>query len=94
MKRFLSKNDKLYEYENVTLSAVKNLAWIYDKKEKKLFLEMLKKQLTDIINKSGEKKAAEYFDLISWIDSKLEGMSFSDVIKSRSKVKLSDLKLN
>ncbi|MBK9331326.1 MAG: hypothetical protein IPM96_02720 [Ignavibacteria bacterium] len=94
VKRFLSKNDKLYEYENVTLSAIKNLAWISDNKEKKLFLEMLKKKLNDVIIKSGERKAAEYFDLISWIDSKLEGKSFSDVIKSRSKVKLSDLKLS
>ncbi|MEZ4690657.1 MAG: hypothetical protein R3A12_10920 [Ignavibacteria bacterium] len=36
-------------------------------------------------------KAPDYFDILSWIESRIQSKTFSDIIKSNSRIKLSDL---
>lgn len=93
MKRYLTKKDKLYEYESLIINTIIKLPDIFDKKEKIFQLELLKKDINSLLdtNESSDKKALDYFDIISWIESKIHGKKFSDIIKSNSKIKLSDL---
>lgn len=93
LKRYLAKKDKLYEYENLIINSLKKLPDISDKKERIFQLELLKNEINSILN-SGEdsvKKALDYFDIISWIESRILSKSFSDIIKTNSRIKLSDL---
>ena len=71
VKRFLIKKDILYPFEDLVLKALKKLPDIAEKKERLFHLEILKNDIQKIIKDSNEIKALEYFDIISWIDSKL-----------------------
>lgn len=92
VKRFLIKKDKLYPYEDVILASFRKLPGIAEKKERLFHLGLLKDQIRKIIKDSNDYMAIEYFDIISWIDSKLLSKNFSEIIKSHSKIKLTDLK--
>lgn len=90
-KRFLIKKDKLYPYEDVILRSFRKLPDINEKKERLYYLGLLKNQIGMIIKNSNDNIAIEYFDIISWIDSKLLSKNFSEIIKFQSKIRLSDL---
>jgi len=92
VKRFLIKKDRLYPYEDLILASFRKLPDITDKKERLFQLGLLKDQIGKIIKQSNDYMAIEYFDIISWIDSKLLTKNFSEIIKSHSKIRLSDLK--
>lgn len=93
IKRFLSKNDKLYEFEDLILNTLKKLPDITEKSERDLELGLLSKNIRTILksNEGSEHKALEYFDILAWIESKLKRKNFAEIIKSNSKIKLSDL---
>ncbi len=93
LKRYLTKKDKLYEYENLIIKTLIKLPDINDKKERIFQLELLKKEIVSKLNQSegSDKKALDYFDILSWIESRIQSKSFSDIIKSSSRIKLSDL---
>lgn len=93
VKRFLTKKDKLYEYEDIVLSFIKKLPDISDAKEKTFHLEILRNQISKLIKDNYDKKALEYFDIITWLDSKIEKKNFAEIVKSKSKVKIKDLSL-
>lgn len=92
VKRFLIKKDKLYPFKEIILQTFSKLPDITDKKEWRFQLELLKNQLKKIIKDSNDLMSLEYFDMISWIDSKLLLKNFSDIVKLNSKIKLNDLK--
>ncbi|HRA99711.1 MAG TPA: hypothetical protein PK294_04650, partial [Ignavibacteria bacterium] len=95
IKRYLTKKDKLYDYENLILNTVKDLPGLSDKKERNFELEMLRRNITTLLksNEFNNYKALEYFDVLAWIESKMTPKNFSEIIKSNSKIKLSDLKI-
>lgn len=95
IKRYLTKKDKLYDYENLILNTVKDLPGLSDKKERNFELEMLRRNITTLLksNEINNYKALEYFDILAWIESKMTPKNFSEIIKSNSKIKLSDLKI-
>ena len=45
----------------------------------------LRKDLFEIMNDPYEKKAMEYFDFISWLDSKIKNKPFVDIIKEKAR---------
>ena len=92
VKRFLIKKDKLYPYEDLILASFRKLPDITEKKERHFQLGLLKDQISKIIKESNDYMAIEYFDILSWIDSKLQSKNFSEIVKSHSKIRLSDLK--
>lgn len=95
IRRYLTKKDKLYEFENMILNTIKDLTNLHDKKERNFELELLRKNITTLLksNDNNNYKALEYFDILAWIDTKLTPKNFSEIIKSNSKIKLSDLKI-
>ena len=82
-KRYLSSKNKFNKFESITLGQIRKL--ISEKTEDKnyLFIEW-KKELDKISDDIMEINALEYFDLISWIDSKLTGESFIDLLKRKN----------
>ncbi|MBS1517882.1 MAG: hypothetical protein JSS91_07330 [Bacteroidetes bacterium] len=94
IKRYLTKKDKLYDFENVILNSIKRLPYITDKKEKIFQLEILRENIRSLLksNENSDQKALDYFDILSWIESKIHSGNFADIIKSKSRIKLSDLK--
>ena len=69
--RFLDKRERLYKVETALLNFFqKTLPKIIGQKELVLAFKDLKKELEEIFKDPFERKALDYFDFISWLDSK------------------------
>jgi tetratricopeptide (TPR) repeat protein len=81
--RDIKNNHLLHKFEEIAMDFIKKLAKVQTDKEYVVSLKILKEKLQRIQNDPFEKKAFELFDLISWIDSKLEGKSYSEITKRK-----------
>lgn len=86
--RFLYKSKRLYKLENIVLNFIrKKMHHIYTPKDQiEAFIE-LRKEFMELSEHPYEKKAFEYFDYISWLDSKIEKKSFEEVVKNKFQLK-------
>lgn len=84
--RFLYKSNRLYKLENIVLDFIrKKMHHIYTPKDElEAFIE-LRKEFAALSEHPYEKKAFEYFDYISWLDSRIEKKSFEEIIRNKFK---------
>lgn len=82
--RFLYKSNRLYKLENIVLDFIrKKMHHIYTPKDElEAFIE-LRKEFGALSEHPYEKKAFEYFDYISWLDSRIEKKSFEEIVKNK-----------
>jgi hypothetical protein len=82
--RFLYKSKRLYKLENIVLNFIrKKMHHIYTPKDEvEAFIE-LRKEFVELSDDPYEKKAFEYFDYISWLDSRIEKKSFEEIAKEK-----------
>lgn len=86
--RFLYKSKRLYKLETIILNFIKKkMPNIYTPKEELDAFVGLRKEFVEISEHPYEKKAFEYFDYISWLDSKIEKKSFEEIVKRKFKDK-------
>jgi len=82
--RLLIKRKNLNKFENAILDFIKKKTpKINSKNEAIVAFKGLKDELLIIIKNPFEKKALDYFDFISWLDSKIENKKFAEIV-SRS----------
>jgi len=82
--RFLSGKERIYKVEETILAFIKNKLLKYP--SAKLLsddLRILKEKLELITLDPKEKKAFQYFDFIAWVDSKMTGKPFIDLLKKK-----------
>jgi hypothetical protein len=82
--RFLYKSKRLYKLENIVLNFIrKKMHHIYTPKDEiEAFIE-LRKEFLELSEHPYEKKAFEYFDYISWLDSHIEKRTFEEIVKEK-----------
>ncbi len=83
--RFLRKRNRMFEFEKRVLGFIKNSNKIFTAKELKKAFIILKKDFESLSQVPSEKAMLQYFDFIAWLESKIEGKSFSAAIKDRNK---------
>ena len=90
--RFLSRKDDLHEYQRFILNFLKKLNNRFT--EELLIPEFIKlrKQLIPLQENPYEKRAFIYFDIISWLESKIEKRPVQEVIKEKGKGLLKEQK--
>ncbi len=85
--RFLSRRDRIYKFEDVVIKFIRNkMPHMNSKKE---IIEGFKELHTEFVrlsNEEFEKNAFEYFDFVSWLESKIENRPFSEVLKEKAKI--------
>nr|MBA3705747.1 hypothetical protein [Bacteroidota bacterium] len=82
--RFLYTRNRLYEFETILLNFIRKLPKSFKPVELIQSFSELRKELITLSENSFEKKALEYLDLISWLESKINKTSYAQVIKSKS----------
>jgi hypothetical protein len=82
--RFLYKSKRLYKMENIVLQFIRRkMPKIHNaKQQQEAFIE-LRSEFMDIAKDEFESKAFEYFDYISWLDSKIEKRPFAEIVRSK-----------
>jgi len=81
--RFLYKRQRLYKFEGIILDFIRKRSPYLDshKKVVEAFKELLKK-LVPLTRDPYEKNAFAYFDIISWLESKIQNRPFGEVVRS------------
>ena len=82
--RFLYKRKKLYKFESIVLQFIKEKVPHINTsgKQKAAFIE-LKENLEKQFKNPLEKKALDYFDFITWIESKISKKEFKQLAKEK-----------
>jgi hypothetical protein len=82
--RFLYKSKRLYKLENIVLNFIrKKMPGIYNEKQQKEAFIELREEVKQIATHPYESKAFEYFDYISWLDSKIDKIPFEKVVQEK-----------
>jgi hypothetical protein len=85
--RFLYKSKRLYKMENIVLQFIrKKMPKIFNQKQQRAAFIELREAFHAISNDEYESKAFEYFDYISWLDAKISGKPFSEVVQEKFKM--------
>jgi hypothetical protein len=83
--RFLASKQKMYHLERIILSSIRKLINVNSKEESIQFFKQLKAALEPIVKDPLESKFLVYFDIMSWLESKIERKKFEEVVKSKLK---------
>jgi len=84
--RFLYKRDRLYEVEALVIGFVrKSLSGNNTPQQLIAAFKVLKQDMEKATKNPHERRALDYFDILSWLESKIEKKKFADVVKEKNK---------
>ncbi len=81
--RFLHKKEDMHKFQYFILDFIKNLTRDITEKELILRFERLRDNLLPLTTSQYEKRAFVYFDIIAWLESKIQRKTVEQVIKDR-----------
>ncbi len=81
--RFLSKKEDLHLFQTRIIRFLKKLNTVRTDKELRTAFKELRDQLMPLATNPYEKRAFMYFDIISWLESKIYGKPVQEIIKSK-----------
>lgn len=83
--RYLAKKATLFDLEKQMMTSFKKLVEVDSEKKKMLFFASLKSDLERIAGEKRDLQLLEMFDVISWLESKLTGDSFENIMQKEYK---------
>jgi hypothetical protein len=83
--RFLASKQKMYQLEKIILTSIRKLINVNSKEESIRFFRQLKSALEPIVQDPLESKFLVYFDIMSWLESKISRKKFEEVVKAKLK---------
>lgn len=90
--RYLNNKDKLYKYEHALIKFIKRIPYLNEDTDISFEFHQLKSEIEKISSDDFEKRAIEYFDIVSWLESKLTKKKFEEIVRSKSEINLEELK--
>ncbi len=82
--RYLNKLEGLYDFETLLLNFLKKNSAAKNKKDLQKNFKKLREQLEKTRYEPGERNALSTIDLLSWVDSKIEGIPFYEVMRRKA----------
>lgn len=83
-QRFLGKRQRAHEVENLIIEQIKKLARANDPATKRDLFRSLYEQLAVLLKDPGESLVLKYFDVLSWAESHVLGLPYSEVVRRRA----------
>lgn len=84
-QRFLSKRHRAYGVEAALIEHVKKLARATAPNLKRDLFRSLHDQLNELMKDPNESTVLKYFDFLAWVESKVDGISFSEAVRNHSR---------
>jgi hypothetical protein len=85
IERFFYKGHWIFGYEKILLDFIRKLSKADDTKQLKELFIHVKEQLLQL-EKNPQERISEYFDFISWLDSKINKIPFQEAYRKRQKI--------
>lgn len=83
-RKYLSKTERIYKFEKLVLDFVIKAMNADGYGPKIALYEKLKNELLKIADDPFEKSALEQFDVISWLESKVQKKDFAEILRSKN----------
>jgi hypothetical protein len=83
-QRFLSKRGRAHQVENLLMDRIKKLARATEPSTKRELFNGLQDQLAELLRDPNESLVLKYFDVLAWVQSHVEGVPFSDLLRKRA----------
>lgn len=84
--RYLSKQERDYEIENVCIRHIRKLSKTINSTDRVIVLEKMKEELDELLLDHNERVVLEYFNITAWVTSKLEKINFESAVKEELKI--------
>ena len=84
--RYLSKQDRDYQIENVCIKHIRKLAKTIDGVNRLEIFEKMDEEIIELLKDHNERVVLEYFNIAAWVKSKLKKISLEEAIKDEVKV--------
>lgn len=82
--KFLLKRNRIYKLEKILLDYIRTQLQKAETKRQQIdVFRNLKKEFEQLEKDPNEKRALSYFPFIPWLDSKIEGRSFEEMVKRK-----------
>lgn len=81
--RFLHKQKRLFEFENIVISFIKALKNIVNITETTRLFQSFYNEISTLKEDSYEKRVFDYFDFLSWAESKIQNRPMIEVLKKK-----------
>jgi len=81
--RFLLKKDDLHLFQQYILQFIKNLPKINTDADLIKHFSLLREKMIELSQSEYDKRAFVYFDIISWLESKIEKRGIEEIIKEK-----------
>lgn len=88
--RFLLKKEDLHQFQKYILNFLVRLNTNITEEELKKRFITLRNNLIPLTRDPYEKRAFIYFDIISWLESKIEGRAIQEIVKEKAKERMVD----
>ncbi len=79
--RYLSKQERDYQVENVCIKSIRKLAKTVESVNRIEIFEKMESEISELLTDHNERVVLEYFDISSWLRSKIKKISFEEEIK-------------
>lgn len=86
--RYVLIKEDLNKYQGFILSFLRTLPNIQNEKELKNNFTQLKQKMEKLLEHPYEKRPFLYFDIISWLESKITGVAVEEIIRSKNKKRI------
>ncbi len=80
--RYLSKQERDYQIENTCIKYIRRLAKTGSPMNRVEILEKMNEEIENLLTDHNERVVLEYFDISSWVKSKLNKVSFDQQVKA------------
>lgn len=82
--RYLHKRDRLYKFEGIVLDFIRKKSPHLDSQKKLVnAFKELHEQLLPLTKEPSERNAFAYFDIMSWLESKVHNRSYEEVVRGK-----------
>lgn len=81
--RFLNKTERDYEIENYLIKQLKRLVKAPSRVDQVEIFEQMRMDINKMLKNPQERVILEYFDLLAWVESKIEGVTLEQALKKK-----------
>lgn len=82
-KRYINKNQRNYQFETMFLKRMRKLIKAKNDDDLHNQLEVFRNEMVEVLDNPFEKVVIQYFDFITWIETKLLKKTYSELIKDK-----------
>jgi hypothetical protein len=83
-QRFLNKKNRDFELEKLIIANIRKLSKVPNNEKQKEIFSAFKEKLEELFKDPDNRILLKYFDFLSWVDSKIEGISLTEAVQKRN----------